>query len=820
MEDKKSQNKRSTVNHSNTENYQAKNSKQKKRSSLVKRRNTAITMSVLSSVILAGIGYEIVSSLNDNSAQPNIQTEKKIPLRILAEEEDFIGMSLPYSQSTDLDFDEEVNIIQQLTRHKNLQSKKIRELKEDLEEAKSRIIQLKTDILIKGGEKEQHYREQIDNFNRQLSSYEQQNTNLQAEIAVRDKLINSKRSELESLSKIFTDTHEQLKTELSNRESEIDEEMTKTQRIFDELREELTLTDREIRSPEEVRDAFRETTKRIAELEAIIEQASNESLEANSQAEEIANQLHNTEKELADAREAIQNLVLEIESRNIASQLSDDEEMSSNTFVSTQEQTSQILETAQAKILEKQQELEKVERRLQQALVDYTQERSRANRLSNKLMELESSTLNEATLSNLAVDNFQQQGSTNYANFINQQERLIKDLQRNLNNVERRNDELKRLLDEKKNYVDEFASDETILILNQELFNSQEKVRELESDLHQLRIQQNYDYVAGGPLVKNTSEDRELKNLLEERNTLLTQVYEYRNNIHNQQNKILSLQKNLEEATSMNQEWQTSYNEDELSELKTQVILLEKTLAETENKLQEAISTKAGHQREDTSLLEMEEFYDTKLTQLVKANQVLEEQLEEAEEYIQLTREQLSHDHDQINSLHEQMSKIQGTSSTIDDEVIQTLTRQLQTEMDQREDLEMELTQLRAQFHKSKPEMFANSERKLKDQIEELQLLYQDEQQKSTQLESQLETLSRLVSNLQEEMTAQESAIPQSGETSTPSKLRAKIAYLTTRLEQEKTKLSNSEEKLQEMVYTITEMKDRNRELEEKLHYR
>lgn len=798
MEDKKPQNKTSASNYSKSETYHSKSTKQKKRSSLVKRRNTAITLSVISSVILAGIGYEIVTNLNNEGVTSDKQAEAKVPLRILSEEEDYISFSPTPAKHSDLDFDEEVNIIQQLTKHKNLQSKKIRELKEELEEAQARIVQLKTDILIKGGEKEQYYRDQIDQFNKQLTGFEQENSNLQAEVAIRDKLIESKRVELERLSKIFTDTHDQLQNELSNRDSEIEQQMMKTERIFEELKEELALTENEIKTPADVREALRETTKRIAELEGIIEEANVNSIEANDHAEDLTENLLTTQRELAEARQTIQNLVTKIESKDLANTL----------LKGNASEYHDNYELTQNTLLQKQQELEKVERRLQQALVDYTNEKSRADDLFNKLTKLESSQLNQVTASNLTAYSYAEQGG-NMSSVVRQQERLIKDLQRNLKSVERRNSELEQLLAESRDYVQEYDNDVSIRNLKQELFNSQQKVRELESDLQQLKLQPAKD-----PTPYTNSGDSELNTLLNERSALLAEVYEYRAKISEKQDTIDRLERELQVTSN-------SHNDPEVERLRSKISLLERTLSDTEHRLEQAVANSAD-ETENTGLLEMEEFYETKLSQLAKTNQILEEQLEEAEEYIKLTQDQISKDQEQITSLQNQFNRAKITTSNDDHGAIRRITQQLQEEIRLRESLELELTQLRDRFSQSNSSQYSYNDRSnsqvLKEQIQELEFLYNEEKERSTQLELQLETLSRMTSSLQEEIKAHEAVFTNTSDQSTPSRLRAKIAYLTTRLGQEKSKLMNSEEKLQELTHTMNEMRQRNRQLESQLY--
>jgi chromosome segregation ATPase len=663
MEDKKTQDRQQANSYSKSETYQTKHSKQKKRSTLVKRRNTAVVLSIVSSVILVGIGYEVVTSLKAENHHVQNTEQPKAPLRILAEEDDFLSLTNNMTYSSNLDFEEEINIIQQLTRHKNLQTKKIRELKEDLEESQARIVQLKTDILIKGGEKEQYYQDQINDFNKQLSNIEDQNTHLLAEVAIRDKLINSKRHELERLSKVFTDTHDKLLTELSDRESKIENEMQKTGQIFADLREELDLTNSEIIKPEDVRQALTETKRKITELERIIAQSGNNSLEANDQTEELAQDLVNTQQQLDEANMTINNLITQLEV----------EKNASNQF-----------EIAMA-----------------------------------------------PTVS---------QGSRDYSSVNYQQERLIKDLQRNLSNIELRNKKLEQLLRESDNTTgDQYVQDQSLSKIQQELQYSQIKIRELESELQQLTVSQ---------------------------------------------------------------------DDNQITKLKQQISLLESTLSKTEDNLQQAILKVSNDSNNTSGLVDMEEFYETKLEQLAKTNQILEEQLEEAEEHLKLTQPNASSSNEAFN----------------------VISKQLQGERAERQQLEQELTQLRGRFQTTTPENNSrygqrshndsHTMKELKNKIQQLEILYDEEQNRAIQLESQLETLARLTTNLQEEMSAHEASITSNVPKSTPSKLRAKIAYLTTRLAQEKSKSMNSEEKLQELMFSMKEVQQRNSQLEQEVHYR
>lgn len=227
-------NKYASRSHPKSEPYQPRPFKPEKRPPLVKRKNLANGLIATAAVSLMVIIYSIATRSESKDHLVNSEEVAGDTLRLLADEDELIAMSSPLSHPAGIaSADQEMDLIKEITKQKHVQADKIRELKEELADAKARILQLKTDLLVKGGQVEQYYKDKIDKFNTRLSNIEKQNNNLQTEVAARDVLIESKREEIENLRQLFVEAYEQLQREHTE---EFSNHLVRTQAELEEAR--------------------------------------------------------------------------------------------------------------------------------------------------------------------------------------------------------------------------------------------------------------------------------------------------------------------------------------------------------------------------------------------------------------------------------------------------------------------------------------------------------------------------------------------------------------------------------------------------------
>lgn len=584
MDNRQTQNKKATL-HSSSETYQKKKRKQKPRKSLAKRRKTAIALSVISIGILASIGYEVVTNLDDQKIYSAPQQTKAPSLRILNEEKLENSVYIPEKRLLSNGLDEEVSIFQQLTKQRKLQAQKIKDLEAELKEAKARILQLKTDILIKGSKKEKYYAEELKVLQEKLATSETTNTHLKTEIAARDKVIAGKRKEIESLSQLFTETHSKLENQLHSRETQIEEERSKSEALFAELKEELHLTEQEMQQSDAIREALAATIKRVAELEEVVEETTRLAEQESQRSEALSRNLLIAQSELEKAEE---------ETRN----------------------------TINGNVLALAEQLEEYKKQL------------RPNSTKD---------------------------GKHASSYSYQQQLLISDLQKNLASLEKENEEMNK------------------------------EILKLERDLYSFNQNKN-------PQEESIGEPSE---------------------------KIHELELALASAKQQ---------------------IAEQRYGSTSNPVEKG-------------LVEMEEFYETKIKQLYESNRIFEEQLEEAEEKIT------------------QLEALQVNSNNYS---TSNLSKQKQTDSEEK---------------------------------------YQKQLEINSELEKKITALNRFATRLENELEAYESAQQTNTIQLSPSQLKTKVAYLTTRLSQERSKQYDNDEKIEQLAMTVKELQMRNRDLERKLRY-
>jgi len=692
------QNKNPQANHQQPFN-QKPPSKQKDNTSMAKRRKTAIALGAISTIILTSVAFEVVSGDFWHKEEKTItQTSARSPeLKILSDLDDDI---IAYNDFHVEMGDDEISVIQFLTRQKNLQTKKIQELKNQLFETQARLQQLKTDILIHGGQKEQTYQEKIIKLDEQLAHANTTFNTLKAEISARDHVIEGKRDQLENLSKIFTETNAKLQKQLEQNDSNFNAE----------LEQEIA-----------------QSNNHILELEKLVDEVNGKSIQSATKAKNLAIALHEKQSELEESQEQIMSLIALMEQTERSSTGIRDQLAIAMADTNDRTNITNDIASLRSRLINEEKRANDLEQKLNIALGNYKTEQQKATELEQKLAQLKETEVPEKGSSR-----------TNMSQY-----RLIKDLEKNLAQLERKNKELEMALQKTR-------SDKSTALPTQERHNApnknlQDELSSIDETFYKERIND----------LEKTIENHKQSNAigLDEKEKIHTE----RTQKIIDQNKVLSNQ-----------------------------------LQETEEDLQMAQKQLQVHQKHKSDL-EQEIAISRRDTEL------LNKQLQSITQEFRDT-----------GSLKDGTQKLNAT--------LDHVTQSLQREKAKKRELEAELAKLREQVLDHENEkIMTYKDAPLQKNINDIQVKYEKERNKVAELERQLEANTNWAKNLQNELSAYEGTAGSTKETpntADPNKLKAKIAYLTTRLAQESQKHQTTEEQLGEMNLTLREMKERNQQLE------
>ncbi len=849
------------------ENQQKQNRKISK--SLAQRRRTAIALSVISSLILAGIGFEVVNNSNvpkQQTIESNAQATHA-PLRILDDENEIAF--------NDLSSNDEVSIIQLLTRQKNQQATKIHELKNELEQTKARLRQLKTDILIRGGDKEVSYRQSIAQLEHQLKLAERETQHLKAEISARNRLIDTKRSEVEKLSRVFSETNSQLQENLRVVTSDYAEEKKNTDAALKQIQLELGLPQHEDSRMNNVNTVLSQVKNRIQELEALTK---------NSVSKDVVSETLSTQQvELEVAQATIATLLQQLKIAEQRSEVLQGELHDTTETVYTPDHSQKEEGNIRNQLFLARARTKDLEGQLLQARYAMLDAENRATELENQVAH-HSLMANNSTVGHsnreVAFNHQNSRSSSPQGKAIsNQQDRLIRDLEKNLQESDAKNRQLEETIQDLKRNdraVDNRGNQGTVRSLQQHLSKAEERIKELEKEL---AIERQAD--TSRKFTHANQENRsELEAIVKNLKTKLAIAMAnmesmqalHEEKLKEQEMKIASisshqdfipsiefdprsdekLQEMQKVVTSLKQQLAAALHKnsfessDDLPFYQERVKVLENAFKAQKKALQAAkteISTlKETHNSKQGEFTDLETFYSTKLEVLLERNRNLEEQLEEAEDYLKMTQEQLIGDQQnnlslenqigaknkQIKELEEELALLENGNSSLSinrreneqriSANIERMAHALSDEKEKRLAAEKEIAMLRDEIAENSQQR--NEEDSDLDFLfyddDDYSTKYSEEKLKSDQLQTRLETVSRWAEKLQEELAAYESQNSEEVELD-PSQLKAKVAYLSTRLNQEKSKQTNAEEKLEEVMLTFNELKDRNVMLERKV---
>lgn len=473
------------------------------------KRNTAITLSVVSSIILASIGFEIISNGNNTlHSRENSQVGRR-QLRLTSDYEDEIALTDNTQNATD----EDTRILQYLNRQKDQKAKKIQELTQELNETKERLQDLKKNIVIRGGEKEQEYQKKIENLETQLKDTEAESEKLKANLAEREALIENKRVELENLSKIFTQTHSDLEKKLQDAEIKIRDEQKEIDLFIMQIQEKMSVNAHDSVKFDNLEQLLHKLNEHISGLQAQVDEASNNAEIEKSRANDLQAAIDAMHKNYEESQTKINSLE---EQYNDADQKSQD---LLNQLQVSQKSTSKMAnDIAEMKKLKKlladqESKTKDLEAQLSQTSGFYKIEQQRANDLEAALKKCSntqcppSSTttvnadyateeindledkLRIAEEKNRRLQEFIELGQPNGAAHFkqcailsSQQEKLIQDLEKNLSLLERRNKELEQQL--AKIHQKEGPSNEsTIQELKMRLKQSNDRIEQLQGQI-------------------------------------------------------------------------------------------------------------------------------------------------------------------------------------------------------------------------------------------------------------------------------------------------------------------------------------------------
>lgn len=789
------------------DNRSEKKANNKSKRTLSKRGKTAIALSLVSSAILASIGFEVI--LNNNYVATH-QSNPSIPnseLALVALDDEQIYSSFKHENQQD-----DITIIEFLTRQNALKGQKIAALTEELDETKSRLMQLKTDILIRGGDKEKHYKTRIFDLEEQLVKADTGIQHLQAELAARNRLIDTKRSELDTLSKTFNETNDILEKSLTELEVTLKEEQKLTQTLNAEniaLRTEL----------EQIDAVFENEREAINKLIAAFSESHSIDLKKSAP----------TEESLADIFHEISSHLSDLEDKLYAAEESGAHASEQKLLIAMSEQNSLKEVIHQLEV-----EMEKYKTLYNQAITKNVDSESEKHRNALSFLERKLSSSDETSnIRPIENNNSNRRFHNTRSLSTSQQEKLIKDLERSLAAVEKENKELQKQyynrshatittsdsdmhqdlankLQEQLDAAEMRAfqleqalasaknnnqSDE-IANLKVELENSKEALEKTKQHLNSMDV----DYVT---LQKKFTEEKDKNNNLLKQIASNTDI-PIRQNSMSETGTVLSALKNR----NMHLEEMLSQSTEEVSSLREIQLQLQKELSQlqAQSTSKGRVPSIAGNQMSGS-----DSDYQDRIT-------LLEEALEIQKETLLAAQEELLRIEDEKESFDKNYQEMEVYFNGKIQELAQK-NKSLEETLIANQEL------VREQSNHIAEDLGVNYDiEALKEQLAEAWLKYDEEHEHANALNEKLETAISRAEALEEEVTAISATKNASPATETAmndvayERLKSKISYLTSRLSQAKSKVKNSESRLKEMSVSQKEMLQRNKALEERLN--
>ncbi|MEC7838822.1 MAG: hypothetical protein VX777_02140 [Chlamydiota bacterium] len=918
---------------SNSEDYKDKYSKEKSKSSLYERRKTAIALSVVSSLILAGIGFEVISNSNSDSVEVIKESNEPIVRKPLQFTDENI---ITLSDNTE-SFDDDVSIIHQLTRQKKEQAKKIEYLRGELDQTQSRLQQLKSDILMRGGKKEQDYQQIINSLEDELQAAEHQAQLLRTEIANRDRVIANKKTEIEKLKRIFKKSKNALKANIHTTTAQYKQEQERNIQLINEIKDQFNLSEENIAQTENIENLIGKIRSRIFDLEEQLQISQEDKEVADSRAESLAYSLDLKQEELETAQAKIELLIQQLEEQKIHSDLLG-QNFLETTFNTNGEHVSDI-EELREKLYNEETRAKNLEEQLANAIGEKKSEELRAIALRDELDKLRGEPEDEDTIYTPSEED-EYDGDTIFdfpdhpkdpsptpdvetikdnssretpksdkkATIRAQQDKLIHELETNLGIAERRNRQLENTIEHlKSTQVNGGDTTSTYNSIQLQLERTQERADALEAQLRHAGInttdtfyyespQNDEDVLSKQSTLKATIASLETQ-LSEARSNVEVVRERYESALQDKEEKIIGLNNTIESlnkrthlvqdsnsinAPNKDQQLYQLYIEQtkQIQKLKDE---LSKAREDSDNGKHNTISFNEKFYQDRIKVLEQayvaqekalaqaknlanslpdrptpaqtgnDSNYLKKIKLLERKNNELEAQLEQNNEYIEEIQNQLEETKNNSQHVDETvkaskstikdlemqialLNDVDSTNMAISDKHKQSLSKEiddlnkaLDEERSERISAEQEIRSLRERLEARESrddddiDAVFYPDEDMSEEFEKLKEKYESEKDKRAELEQRIDAMSKWADSLQNELSAYEKAKlveedSASVSNASPIKLRAKIAYLKTRLTQEKSKQENTQEQLQELKVTFDEVKSRNEALERTVH--
>jgi chromosome segregation ATPase len=779
--------------------------------SRTKKNKSTLTLCAITAIFFACTGCEGNQSpppkkqppistlpLSNNTPMPTT-TKEHLPL--INDDPEEIGIA---DVNTITSNPEEMSVIQFLNMQKQTQTKRIEVLKNELDETRARLDHIKNDIMIKGSTKEKQFNEKMQQLEQQVKDSSARILVLENALSERNNALEEKRVELENLSKTFSKTNNNLGQELEHAKASLAQELEQAKST---LAEERAQYERERTQAAEIENQLKETNTIINQLQedlnsthSRLEKESTKARELEAALEKTQQQYHlvmgehsilqtRHQEELGKSRELLATLENTQHQYRVLSEQHPETEAHLQRSLNTISHLEKDLENTHARLaqeINKSEELEAVAERTQQQYQMMTRD------YSNLQARLE-----ESTKKTIDLTNSQQMFTKSKDILESGLLSIIKDLESQLAENMRKTAELTNT--QQQVTYDKSALEgqllTTIDTLKGRLADEQQRAQDYQQQLavaiENSRIEQQRANDLKQMVARQSQNNKELAmNLNEKQSTRNPQ-------------EIADLQKRLGDAEAYARELEASL--EQVSENGVSAMQIHQLDKEIETHKESLIAAQLELLELSEDYAHLDEKYGTaqsemakQITKLEAENIALAKNLENAQQRLATAKQETSASKD------EQYKRLNAT--------LDHVTASLEREKTKRQALENEIADLlkkQEAASKALPNiaLAETIEEELQVHLQDALAKYEEAQQENKRLQQKLESTALWASNLQNEVAAYETS---TGNTAahyhkvngtgdnTPAKLKAKIAYLTTRLAQEKDRAQEALDKLQE----------------------
>ncbi len=670
---------------------------------------------------------------------------------------------------------EDMSVIQFLNMQKKTQTKRIEALKNDLEETRARLDNIKNDIMIKGSTKEKQFNEKMAHLEERVKESSARIADLEQALSERNNALEEKRQELENLSITFSKNNNSLSKDLEQKKNELAQQREENEKI---------------------RSDAAQVESQLKETNNIINQLQNDLNSTHSRLEEETGRSRELQAALEKTQEQYQLVMAEHSALQTQIQ---QEAQKANAFAAMLENTKRDYQVLlgqhpqfEARIQDSEYTIQNLETDLKEIYTHLSQEKNRSSELATTAEKIQQqyrglkqenallqARLDETAQKNIELMNGQQMFSKSKETLEANLLAIIKDLEGQLADNMKKSAELTstqyQLAHTKTSSESEYLA--TIESLKESLAREQHH----SSELKQMVARQSQN---NKELAMNFNEKQPKK-----------------------QQEMADLQKRLSESEAYARALEASL--EQVSENGISALQMHQLDKEIEVHKESLISAQLELLELSEDYAQLDEKYGSAQKEMSKQIALLEEKntqlaknLQEAEQ--RLVRIQQSKTDTTAVASSEQYKRMNTT--------LDHVTMSLEREKAKRQAIENELVELQNKYELSKKSMPSialaeSNEEELQANLQEALKKYEDVQLENKKLQKQLESTALWASNLQNEVSAYETSTGNTatfyhqangGGDNTPAKLKAKIAYLTTRLAQEKDRAQEAMEKLQE----------------------